>query len=91
VAKLEKGKFTAEPVKSQFGYHVIVLDDSRAITPPPLEQVSEQLKQQIQRQNLKTFFDEMKAKAKIVVTGQPATPAAAPMAAPAGAPAPAPH
>ncbi len=91
VAKLEKGKFTAEPVKSQFGYHVIVLDDSRAITPPPLEQVSEQLKQQIQRQNLKAFFDEMKAKAKIVVTGQPATPAAAPMAAPAGAPAPAPH
>jgi peptidyl-prolyl cis-trans isomerase C len=74
VAKLEKGKFTEEPVKSQFGYHVIVLDDSRAVTPPPLEQVSEQLKQQIQRQNLKTFFDDMKAKAKIDVVGQPAAP-----------------
>ena len=90
VAKLEKGKFTEEPVKSQFGYHVIVLDDSRALTPPPLEQVSDQLKQQIQRQNLKAFFDDMKAKAKIVVTGQPATPAVAPGAAPA-APAPAGH
>jgi peptidyl-prolyl cis-trans isomerase C len=85
VAKLEKGKFTEEPVKSQFGYHVIVLDDSRAITPPPLEQVSEQLKQQIQRQNLKTFFDEMKAKAKIEVVGQPAAAVVVPAAPAAGA------
>ena len=95
VATLEKGKFTEVPVKSQFGYHVIVLDDSRAITPPPLEQVKDQLKQQVQRQNLKAYFDDMKAKAKIVVTGAPAvaaTPAApaAPAAAPA-APAPAPQ
>ena len=94
VAKLEKGKFTEEPVKSQFGYHVIVLDDSRAITPPPLEQVKDQLKQNIQRQNLKAYFDDMKAKAKIVVVGAPAVPAtpAAP-AAPAApvTPAPAPQ
>jgi len=82
VAKLEKGKFTQEPVKSQFGYHVIVLDDSRAITPPPLEQVKEQLKQQVQRTNLKTFFDDMKAKAKIDIVGAPAAtpPAAMPAA-----------
>ena len=78
VSKLEKGKFTEVPVKSQFGYHVIVLDDTRPITPPPLEQVKEQLKQQVQRANLKKFFDDMKAKAKIVVTGAPATPAPAP-------------
>jgi peptidyl-prolyl cis-trans isomerase C len=76
VAKLEKGKFTTEPVKSQFGYHVIVLDDSRAITPPPLEQVKEQLKQQVQRNNLKAFFDDMKAKAKIDIVGAPAVAAA---------------
>jgi peptidyl-prolyl cis-trans isomerase C len=92
VAKLEKGKFTTEPVKSQFGYHVIVLDDSRPITPPPFEPIKEQLKQQVQRNNLKAYFDDMKAKAKIVVTGEPAAPAAAPgaPAAPA-APAPAPQ
>ena len=76
VAKLEKGKFTEEPVKSQFGYHVIVLDDSRALTPPPFEQVKEQLKQQVQRNNLKAFFDDMKAKAKIDIVGAPAAPAA---------------
>ena len=88
VAKLEKGKFTEEPVKSQFGYHVIVLDDSRQPVPPPMEQVKEQLTQQIQRNNLKTYFDDLKAKAKIEVT---AAPAAAAPAAPAvsGLPAPA--
>jgi peptidyl-prolyl cis-trans isomerase C len=91
VAKLEKGKFTAEPVKSQFGYHVIVLDDSRPITPPPLEQVKDQLKQQVQRTNLKKFLDDTKAKAKIEVAGAPAAaPAASAPAASAPAPAPAP-
>lgn len=83
VAKLEKGKFTTEPVKSQFGYHVIVLDDSRAITPPPLEQVKEQLKQQVQRTNLKAYFDDMKAKAKIDIVGAPAAPATPAAAMPA--------
>jgi peptidyl-prolyl cis-trans isomerase C len=89
VAKLEKGKFTEEPVKSQFGYHVIVLDDSRAVTPPPFEQVQEQLKQQVQRNNLKAFFDDMKAKAKIDIVGAPAAPAvpASPTAPAATAPA----
>ncbi|MES2015231.1 MAG: peptidylprolyl isomerase [Pseudomonadota bacterium] len=84
VAKLEKGKFTTAPVKSQFGYHVIVLDDSRPVTPPPLEQVKEQLKQQIQRSNLKAMLDDMKAKAKIDVVGAPAAPVA-PMVPPAAA------
>jgi peptidyl-prolyl cis-trans isomerase C len=84
VAKLEKGKFTTEPVKSQFGYHVIVLDDSRPITPPPLEQVKDQLKQQVTRNNLKKYFDDMKAKAKIEIVGEPKV-AEAPAAAPAPA------
>lgn len=91
VAKLEKGKFTETPVKSQFGYHIIVLDDSRPLQFPPLEQVKEQLKQQLQQQNLKKFIEDMKAKAKIEVVAAPTTtsaPAAglaniAPKAAPA--------
>ncbi len=91
VAKLEKGKFTEEPVKSQFGYHVIILDDSRAITPPPFdERIKDGIKQSLQRQNMKAFLDDMKAKAKIDIKGQPAaTPA--PAGAVPGAPAPAPQ
>jgi len=74
VAKLEKGKFTEEPVKSQFGYHVILLEDTRAKTVPPLDQVKAELKQQVQQQNLKKLFDDMKAKAKIEIV-QVAAPA----------------
>lgn len=72
VAKLEKGKITEEPVKSQFGYHVILLEDSRAKAVPPLEQVKPGLTQQVQQQNLKKLLDDMKAKAKIEIVQAPA-------------------
>ena len=75
--KLAKGKFTEEPVKSQFGYHVILLEDSRPQMIQPLEQIKPALTQQIQQQNLKSLFDEMKAKAKIEIVQAPA-PAPAP-------------
>ena len=80
VAKLAKGKFTEEPVKSQFGYHVIMLDDSRPMQVPPFEQVKPQLTQQVQQQNLKKLVDDMKAKAKIEITAAPAAAPAAPAA-----------
>jgi peptidyl-prolyl cis-trans isomerase C len=73
VAKLAKGKFTEEPVKSQFGYHVILLEDSRPKVVPPLEQVKPRLTQQIQQENLKKLFDELKAKAKIEIMEAPAS------------------
>lgn len=82
VAKLEKGKFTLEPVKTQFGYHVIKLEDSRPMQVPPFDQVKPQLAQQVQEQSLKKLIDDMKAKAKIEIT---AVPAAAPAAADAPA------
>lgn len=71
VAKLEKGKFTTEPVKTQYGFHVILLEDSRPIAPPPLEQVKDQIKQQLLREHMTKYFADLKAKAKIVVTGAP--------------------
>ncbi|MFZ6731374.1 foldase protein PrsA [Undibacterium sp. Ji42W] len=83
VAKLEKGKFTEEPVKSQFGYHVIILDDSRPVTIPPLEEVKSGLIQQLQQKNLKKMLDDIKAKAKIEIKEAPAA-ASAPAA--SGAP-----
>ena len=84
VSKLEKGKFTQEPVKTQFGYHVILLEDSRPIQAPPLEDVKPQLTQQLQQENLKKQLDALQAAAKIEIAGAPA-PAPAP-AAPAAAP-----
>jgi len=72
VAKLAKGKFTEQPVKTQFGYHVILLEDSRPVSVPPLEKIKPALIRQLQDQNLKKLFDEMKAKAKIEIVQTPA-------------------
>jgi peptidyl-prolyl cis-trans isomerase C len=96
-SKLEKGKFTMEPVKTRFGYHVILLEDSRPIEAPALDEVKPQLSQQLQQRNMMKQLDALKAKAKIEIAGAPAaappTPASAPPApastpgAPASAPA----
>ena len=73
VVQLAKGKLTEEPVKSQFGYHVILLEDSRPKQVPTLEQVKPELAQQMQQQSLKKMLDELKAKAKIEVVAASAT------------------
>lgn len=83
VAKLEKGQLTQEPVRTQFGYHVILLEDTRPIEPPPFDEVKPGLAQQLQQQNLKKHLDELKGKAKIEVAGAPAAAASAASAAPA--------
>ena len=83
VSKMEKGKFTLEPVKTQFGYHVIWLDDSRPIQAPPLESVKPQLTEQLQQKNVKTALDDLKAKAKIEIVSAVAQPAPATPTAPA--------
>ena len=84
VSKLEKGKFTQEPVKTQYGYHVILLEDLKPIEAPPLAEVKPQLTQQLQQQNARTQLDALKAGAKIEMVGAaasapaPAAPTAAP-------------
>ncbi|RKF35991.1 hypothetical protein BCY88_37245 [Paraburkholderia fungorum] len=70
IANLQKGKFTEEPVKSQFGYHVIMLDDVRSNveTVPPLEQVKDGLTDQLRQQDLRKMLDTLKANAKVEVS-----------------------
>ena len=90
VSKLDKGAITQEPVKTQFGYHVIQLEDSKPVEAPPFDEVKPALSQQLQQQNLMKQLDDLKAKAKIDVAGAPAATASAPAAAasvPAAAPA----
>ncbi len=64
MVKLKKGEVTSEPVKTQFGYHVIRLDDTRAAQFPPLAEVKPQLEQRLSQQKATTFRDELRAKAK---------------------------
>jgi peptidyl-prolyl cis-trans isomerase C len=83
LVKLEKGKLSETPVKTQFGYHVIRLDDAKPNEAPPLEEVKPQISQQLQQQNVKKQLDAIKASAKIEVAGvaAPAGPVAASAAA----------
>ena len=87
LVKLEKGKFTAEPVKTQFGYHVILLEDTRPVAAPSLDDVKPQLTQQIQQQNVKKQIEALKAAAKIEIAGAAAPAASAPAAPAPSAPA----
>jgi peptidyl-prolyl cis-trans isomerase C len=64
MVKLKKGEMTQEPVKSQFGYHIIKLEDSREAQFPPLDDVKGQLKQRMEQQKLAAYRDEVRAKAK---------------------------
>ncbi|QXL85437.1 peptidylprolyl isomerase [Comamonas sp. NLF-1-9] len=63
--KLEKGKVTQTPVKSQFGWHVIRLDDTRDAQLPKLDEVKDQVRQQLEQQKLMQFQQDLRTKAKV--------------------------
>jgi peptidyl-prolyl cis-trans isomerase C len=65
MVKLAKGQMTQEPVKSQFGWHIIRVDEIRDAQLPPIEQVRQQIQQQIQQQRLAQFQEDLRTKAKI--------------------------
>jgi len=65
MVKLGKGKITETPVKSQFGYHVIRLDDVRDAQLPKLDDVKPQIAQQLGQQKLMKYQEDLRAKAKI--------------------------
>ena len=62
MVKLPKGKFTAQPVQTQFGWHVIEVDDIRDAKIPPFDDVKAQLQQKVQRQRVEAYMKELKAK-----------------------------
>ena len=61
---LNKGQVSA-PVQSQFGFHIIRLDDVREAQLPKLEEVKPQISQQLTQQRMATFQQELRAKAKV--------------------------
>ena len=56
---------TDTPVKSQFGYHIIRLDDVREAKLPKYDDVKAQIAQQMQQQKLAKFQEELRSKAKV--------------------------
>jgi peptidyl-prolyl cis-trans isomerase C len=82
VASLEKGKYTQTPIQTQFGWHVILREDSRTQTPPPFDSVKEQLRPALQQQKVQALLENLRKQAKVEILmsleePKPATPAAA--------------
>ena len=63
--KLKKGETTPAPVKSQFGWHVIRVDDLREAQMPKFEEVKPQIAQQLQQQKLAQFQETLRKAAKV--------------------------
>jgi len=65
VASLQAGQTTPAPVQSQFGWHVIKLEESRVTAPPAFEEVKDRVKMLVQRKKLQTYLDDLRKNAKI--------------------------
>lgn len=62
---LGKGKTSETPVKSQFGFHIIRVDDVREAQLPKIEEVRQQIVQQLMQQKSSAYIEELRAKARI--------------------------
>lgn len=72
VEHLEKGKFTETPVKTQFGYHIIKLEDTRDSSPPPLDQVKPQIENELKQKKVQEYIESLRKDAKVDIKETPA-------------------
>jgi len=90
---LKKGELSEAPVKTQFGYHLIKMEDRRQAPPPTFEELSDALREELARETVSHFLDQLRSTAKIekfnIDGGKVEAKPAAPSAPPTGAPAPA--
>lgn len=63
VAKLEDGRFTTDPVQTQFGWHVILREESRAAEPPTLESARENITRKIQNDKFQLYLTSIRTEA----------------------------
>lgn len=67
LVKMQKGKYTNEPVKTEFGWHIILLEDTRENPPPPFEQIKDRLKIAVQRAKLQEHIQNLRNTAKVEI------------------------
>ena len=65
VIALADGESSSSPVQTQFGWHVILREESRANTPPPFEEVKDQISMALQQQKLQQYLEEQRSAAKL--------------------------
>lgn len=86
---LKKGELTETPVKTQFGYHVIKVEDRRKAPPPAFEEMADQLREEMAREAVTAQLDQLRSGAKIekfAMDGSKPDPAPAPAKPPAATP-----
>ncbi|MGR9108977.1 MAG: peptidylprolyl isomerase [Gammaproteobacteria bacterium] len=87
VVALKNGEYTQTPVQTQFGWHVILREDSRPKVPPSLDSLKANIRSQLQRKAIEKHLETLRAAAKIELTppkpAEPAQPAASEPSAPA--------
>ena len=67
VFALDVGSYTKEPVKTQFGYHIIRSDDLRPVQPPPFEQVKEQIRSVVLREKYFNLLQSLREGADVQI------------------------
>lgn len=66
VMSLKKGEVSQTPVQTQFGWHVIKMEDSRATQVPPFDKVKDGIKRSLQQRKLEQMMNDLRAKATVV-------------------------
>ncbi len=74
VEALEKGKYTKTPVQSQFGWHIIIRDDTREVAPPDFDKVKENVRGIMQNRLVEKYIADLKSAAKIEIKDASAKP-----------------
>ncbi|MGE0115265.1 MAG: peptidylprolyl isomerase [Steroidobacteraceae bacterium] len=67
VAQLENGKITEAPVQTQYGFHIIKLEDSRAPSPPALKDVKPQVESLVKNKKIESYLETLRKSAKVEV------------------------
>ena len=65
LTNLKKGEYTNNPVQTQFGWHVIKLEDVRNLKMPSYDEMKPQMQQRLQQQQIQSMVEDLRSKAKI--------------------------
>jgi len=71
VAELDKGAFTRQPVQTQFGWHVILLEDRREAPPVKLDDVRQEIVGQLQRERATAYMQQAREKVEVEILAPP--------------------